>query len=88
VFVSKNRLGRFQFRDQGVGGSNPLSPTNTFYVYGNQICPFSASRKYIQLNRFEDQRRHGIQGIKQKVRVQPIAQCAEASFPRLGLGPH
>jgi hypothetical protein len=28
VFVSKNGLGRFpEFRDQGVGGSNPLSPT-------------------------------------------------------------
>ena len=28
VFVNKNGLGRFpQFRDQGVGGSNPLSPT-------------------------------------------------------------
>jgi hypothetical protein len=30
VFVNKNRLGRFpEFRDQGVGGSNPLSPTNS-----------------------------------------------------------
>jgi hypothetical protein len=29
IFVNKNGLGRFpQFRDQGVGGSNPLSPTN------------------------------------------------------------
>ena len=29
VFVSKNGLGQFpEFRDQGVGGSNPLSPTN------------------------------------------------------------
>jgi hypothetical protein len=28
VFVNKNGLGRFpEFRDQGVGGSNPLSPT-------------------------------------------------------------
>jgi len=33
VFVNKNRLGRFpEFRDQGVGGSNPLSPTNSFSV--------------------------------------------------------
>ena len=31
VFVDKNRLGRFpEFRDQGVGGSNPLSPTKSF----------------------------------------------------------
>jgi len=31
VFVNKNGLGRFpEFRDQGVGGSNPLSPTNYF----------------------------------------------------------
>jgi hypothetical protein len=31
VFVNKNGLGRFpEFRDQGVGGSNPLSPTNPF----------------------------------------------------------
>jgi len=31
VLVNKNRLGRFpEFRDQGVGGSNPLSPTNLF----------------------------------------------------------
>ena len=29
TFVNKNGLGRFpEFRDQGVGGSNPLSPTN------------------------------------------------------------
>jgi hypothetical protein len=31
VFVNKNGLGRFpEFRDQGVGGSNPLSPINYF----------------------------------------------------------
>src|SRR5260370_36036151 len=31
VFVNKNRLGQFpEFRDQGVGGSNPLSPTISF----------------------------------------------------------
>src|SRR5260370_1032422 len=31
IFVNKNGLGRYpEFRDQGVGGSNPLSPTNTF----------------------------------------------------------
>ena len=31
MFVNKNRLGRYpEFRDQGVGGSNPLSPTNPF----------------------------------------------------------
>src|SRR5467141_292200 len=29
VFVNKNGLCRFpEFRDQGIGGSNPLSPTN------------------------------------------------------------
>src|SRR5215469_24710 len=28
IFVNKNGLGRFpEFRDHGVGGSNPLSPT-------------------------------------------------------------
>jgi len=31
IVVNKNRLGQFpEFRDQGVGGSNPLSPTNLF----------------------------------------------------------
>jgi hypothetical protein len=31
VFVNKNGLGLFpEFRDQGVGGSNPLSPNNLF----------------------------------------------------------
>jgi hypothetical protein len=43
VFVNKNGLGRFpEFRDQGVGGSNPLSPTYTF----NQLTPilFASSK--------------------------------------------
>src|SRR6266446_2732227 len=31
IFVNRNGLGRYpEFRDQGVGGSNPLSPTNSF----------------------------------------------------------
>jgi hypothetical protein len=42
VFVNKNGLGRFpEFRDQGVGGSNPLSPTNLFNdlsLIGCAIC--------------------------------------------------
>ena len=34
IFVNKNGLGRYpEFRDQGVGGSNPLSPT---ILLGNQ----------------------------------------------------
>ena len=34
MFVNKNGLGRFpEFRDQGVGGSNPLSPTNIFLSF-------------------------------------------------------
>ena len=33
MFVNKNGLGLFpEFRDQGVGGSNPLSPTNLLWV--------------------------------------------------------
>src|SRR4029077_5038211 len=38
VFVNKNRLVRFpEFRDQGVGGSNPLSPTIYFNVRSGDI---------------------------------------------------
>ena len=37
VFVSKNGLGQFpEFRDQGVGGSNPLSPTISFKYFRNR----------------------------------------------------
>jgi len=37
VFVNKNRLGRFpEFRDQGVGGSNPLSPTILLFHLQNR----------------------------------------------------
>src|SRR5215472_12689805 len=45
VFVNKNGLGRFpQFRDQGVGGSNPLSPTKIFNVYAGSREVVSEAR--------------------------------------------
>jgi len=41
VFVNKNELGRFpEFRDQGVGGSNPLSPTNLLKLKSHVIRSF------------------------------------------------
>jgi hypothetical protein len=39
VFVNKSRLGRYpEFRDQGVGGSNPLSPTIIFNDLSLILC--------------------------------------------------
>jgi hypothetical protein len=38
VFVNKNGLGLFpEFRGQGVGGSNPLSPTNLLKINNLQV---------------------------------------------------
>ena len=45
MFVNKNGLGQSpEFRDQGVGGSNPLSPTNPFKDLTPILCILCGTR--------------------------------------------
>ena len=47
MFVNKNGLGRFpEFRDQGVGGSNPLSPTKFFKIKYLQVLEIRFRRLF------------------------------------------
>src|SRR5260370_4488199 len=51
IFVNKNGLAQYpEFRDQGVGGSNPLSPSNSKGLIGTH-----SGRNWAQLRESEAQ---------------------------------